>query len=69
MSTKTLIQNPKLEQVIRVQVLDVFREILADPDFKLKLRLGIVKKLQRSIKDRTAGRYQDLQTYLKKRGF
>jgi len=63
---KTLLQNKKINTIVRQQVIEVMREMLSDTDFGLELRPEFVKRLKKSIKSKKAGKYLSLDEILKK---
>jgi len=63
---KTLLQNKKINEIIRQQVIGVMREMLTDPDFGLELRPEFIKRLKKSIKSKKAGKFVSLDGVLKK---
>lgn len=63
---KILLQNKKINEIIRRQVIEVMREMLSDPDFGLELRPQFIKRLKKSIKSKKAGKYISLDKILKK---
>ena len=61
MSKITLETKEKnISDLVRHQVVDVFREILSDPDRGLNFREGFVRKMKKSIRSKKAGRVKNL---------
>lgn len=61
MSKTTLETKEKsISDLIRHQVIDVFREILSDPDRGLALRESFVHKIKKSIRSKKSGRVKNL---------
>jgi len=63
---KILLQNKKINGIVRRQVIEVIREMLSDPDFGLELKPEFIKRLKKSIKSKKAGKYTSLDKILKK---
>lgn len=64
--TEVFLENKKITEIIRRQVLEVFREILSDPDFNLELRPEAIQRLKESIRSRESGKYTSLDKILEK---
>lgn len=61
MSKITLETKEKsISDLIRHQVVDVFREILSDPDRGFVLRESFVRKMKKSINSKRAGKVKNL---------
>ena len=61
----TVVQEKKLNNLIRKQVIEVLREYLDDPDFGLELRSEFETKLRKSIRSKKSGRTKSLDEILK----
>ena len=59
---KTIEKNRSRNAAIRREVIKVFQEVVADPDFGLELRPEFLRKLRKSIK---SGKSRDLREYLR----
>lgn len=64
MTMKTLIQNQKINEIARQQVIGVLREILSDPDYGLRLRQEAVHRLKKSVQSKRAGVLNNLDKVL-----
>lgn len=53
---KTIIEDKKLKNLIRWEVMAVMQELLSDPDFGLELRQEFIRRLKKSIESKRAGR-------------
>lgn len=53
---KTLIDDKKLDALIRHRVAEVVQDMLNDPDYGLELRPEFVKRLKKSVESKKAGR-------------
>lgn len=62
------IENKKLGEQIRKQVIDVMREVLSDPDAGLEITPAFSRKLKQSVRAETAGRTTSLKQIFDKYG-
>lgn len=63
--TKTLAESrKKYDDVARKHVIDVFRKIMADPDFGLSLTRSVSTRLKKSVQARKNGEYKNLSEVL-----
>ena len=60
------IQNENIETIVRKNVISVFREIFADPEYHLKLRPNFVKRLNKSLELKNKGKVYKFEDILKK---
>lgn len=66
---KTLILPIKnIHTIVRKEVVEVVREVLSDPDAGLELTSGFVRRLQRSVRDKKAGRLTNLNKIFEQYG-
>ena len=61
-----VIENKQLRSFIRRTVMDAVQEVLLDPDYGLALRPDFVKRLQKSMRAKKAGRIIAFEKVLKK---
>ena len=59
-------KEKSISDLIRHQVVDVFREILSDPDRGLSLRKSFVQKIKKSTYSKKSGRVTNLLDVLAK---
>lgn len=64
--SKTILEEAKLNTLVRKQVIAVLGEFLDDPDFGLALRPEFETRLRKSINSKKAGRTISLDKILKK---
>ncbi len=61
---KAFVQEKKIAEIARRQVIGVFRELMADPDRGLSLRPEFARRLRRSIQSKQDGKVRDLREIL-----
>ena len=63
---KTILQNQRINKIVRQTVLEVIREIFSDPDYGLFLTSQASRRLKKSIQSKKVGRLTDFKDILKK---
>jgi hypothetical protein len=63
---RTLLQDKKLNSLIRQTIIETIREIFNDPDYGLPLSIRTAQRLKKSIKSKKAGRVISLKEILNK---
>lgn len=63
---KTILEEAKLNTLVRKQVIMVLKEFLEDFDFGLELRPEFEARLRKSIQSKKAGRTVSLNSIFKK---
>lgn len=59
-------QEKRIDQTVRTKIVEIFREILTDPDYGLELKDGFVNKLKKSIRAEQKRKMTSLDKILKK---
>lgn len=62
----TLVEDKKLRNLIRWEVMAVMEELLSDPDFGLEMRPEFIKRLKKSIESKKDGRLIPFEKILRK---
>lgn len=61
---KAFVQEKKIAEIARRQVIGIFRELMTDPDRGLSLRPEFARRLKRSIRSKQLGKVRDLREVL-----
>ncbi|MFH1582604.1 MAG: hypothetical protein ABIA08_02505 [bacterium] len=62
---KTLLQDKKLNNLVRQTIIETIREIFNDPDYGLPLTSRTIQRLKKSMKSKKAGRVINFEEVLK----
>ena len=63
---KALLQDKKLNNLVRQTIIETIREIFNDPDYGLPLSIQTIGRLKKSIKSKKAGKVIGLKEILNK---
>ncbi len=62
---RVMIQENRVAEIVRKQIIVTLREIMSDPDSGLQLRQGFITRLQKSRRSKQAGKLRDLRDVIK----